>query len=162
MRTLHRLALTLAATLSLFAAPAPACPNCKEAAASALEDGDDPYREARAYNQSLYFMLAVPYTLAGFAITQSGPTHYAARRLVCSAATLLRRLASRRTAGNSTRAATIHPVTPSASTSPRLTSPRWLATISVPNPSTVVSADTAIPWPVVAARVYDRRRPRAR
>src|SRR5438046_3096847 len=66
MHTLHRLTLTLAAALSLFAAPpAAACPNCKEAAASAIDEGDDPFREARAYNQSIYFMLAVPYAIAG-------------------------------------------------------------------------------------------------
>ena len=66
MRTLYR--LTLAAALALVVvAPALACPNCKEAASSALEDGDDPYREARSYNQSIYFMLAVPYTIAGLA-----------------------------------------------------------------------------------------------
>ena len=66
MHTLHRLTLTLAAALSLFAAPpAPACPNCKEAAASAIDEGDDPYREARAYNQSIYLMVSMPYLLLG-------------------------------------------------------------------------------------------------
>ena len=55
-----------AAALGLSACPpASACPNCKEAAGSAIEDGDDPYREALAYNRSIYFMLAVPYTMAG-------------------------------------------------------------------------------------------------
>ena len=49
MRTFHRLTLTLAAALSLCAAPpAAACPNCKEAASSAIDEGDDPYREAIA------------------------------------------------------------------------------------------------------------------
>jgi hypothetical protein len=66
MRSIHTLVLTLAAGLSLFAAPAVACPNCKEAAASAIDEGDDPYREALAYNRSIYLMLAVPYTLVGF------------------------------------------------------------------------------------------------
>ena len=43
-----------------------ACPNCKEAvAASGDQSDDDPFREARAYNNSIYFMLAVPYTLLG-------------------------------------------------------------------------------------------------
>jgi hypothetical protein len=68
MRTLHRLTLTLAAAAALFAAPpAPACPNCKEAAESAIDTGDDPFREALAYNRSIYLMLAVPYTIAGVA-----------------------------------------------------------------------------------------------
>jgi hypothetical protein len=46
-------------------APALACPNCREANAAAVSDGDDPYAEARAWNRSIYFMLAVPYTLIG-------------------------------------------------------------------------------------------------
>ena len=65
MRTIHTLVLTLVAGLSLFAVPAVACPNCKEAASSAIDEGDDPYREALAYNRSIYVMLAVPYTLVG-------------------------------------------------------------------------------------------------
>jgi hypothetical protein len=32
---------------------------------SSSEDGDDPLREARAYNQSIYFMVAMPYFLLG-------------------------------------------------------------------------------------------------
>jgi hypothetical protein len=32
---------------------------------SSSEDGDDPLREARAYNQSIYFMVAMPYLLLG-------------------------------------------------------------------------------------------------
>jgi len=68
MRTLHRLTLTFAAAAALLAAaPAVACPNCKEAAESAIGDSDDPLQEARAYNRSIYLMLAVPYTIAGFA-----------------------------------------------------------------------------------------------
>ena len=43
-----------------------ACPNCKDAIANGTgEDGDDPLREARAYNASIYFMLAVPYSILG-------------------------------------------------------------------------------------------------
>jgi predicted small secreted protein len=43
-----------------------ACPNCKDAIANGTgEDGDDPLREARAYNNSIYFMLAVPYSILG-------------------------------------------------------------------------------------------------
>ena len=29
-------------------------------------ESDDPLQEARAYNRSIYLMLAVPYTLVGF------------------------------------------------------------------------------------------------
>jgi hypothetical protein len=66
MRTVQRLvyALTLAAAFGV-AAPAWACPNCKESNSAALEDGEDPLREAKAYNRSIYFMLAVPYTIVG-------------------------------------------------------------------------------------------------
>lgn len=42
------------------------CPNCKEAVAASGDPADgDPLREARAYNNSIYFMLAVPYSLLG-------------------------------------------------------------------------------------------------
>ena len=40
-----------------------ACPNCKDAIESGNGDGNDPLREARAYNNSIYFMLAVPYSI---------------------------------------------------------------------------------------------------
>jgi hypothetical protein len=33
---------------------------------SSSEDGSDPLREARAYNHSIYLMLAMPYLLVGF------------------------------------------------------------------------------------------------
>lgn len=50
--------------LLTFSPLLPACPNCKEAVAAAGDQSDDdPLREARAYNYSIYFMLAVPYTL---------------------------------------------------------------------------------------------------
>lgn len=55
--------LALAAMLSA-GVPAIACPNCKDAITSAGDD-DDPLREARAFNWSIYFMLAVPYTMLG-------------------------------------------------------------------------------------------------
>lgn len=65
---MRRLASAVVLTAILFAAaPAKACPNCKEAASAAIEEGDDPLREARAYNQSIYFMLSVPYAILGFA-----------------------------------------------------------------------------------------------
>lgn len=61
-------ALTLAAGFGL-AATTSACPLCKEAAESAVESRSqqdeysvDPLAEARAYNNSIYAMLAVPYT----------------------------------------------------------------------------------------------------
>jgi hypothetical protein len=34
-------------------------------ASAAIYVRDDPYREALAYNRSIYLMLAVPYTLVG-------------------------------------------------------------------------------------------------
>ena len=58
--------LTLVAALGA-AAPARACPLCKESASTGIDDGDDPLREARAYNRSIYLMLAVPYTIVGLA-----------------------------------------------------------------------------------------------
>ena len=58
--------LSLAFILLLAFAPVTlACPNCKEAVAASGDSDDDPYREARAYNNSIYFMLGVPYTLLG-------------------------------------------------------------------------------------------------
>jgi hypothetical protein len=68
MRTLTRTIATLTLAAAL-AAPALACPLCKEAAESAVDSSaerdynDDPMAEARAYNRSIYFMLAVPYTI---------------------------------------------------------------------------------------------------
>ncbi len=58
---------SLALLLMLAVVPAvSACPNCKEAVASAGDPSDDdPLREARAYNYSIYFMLGVAYTLLG-------------------------------------------------------------------------------------------------
>jgi hypothetical protein len=68
MRLIQRLicGLTLAVALSA-ASPAWACPLCQSTASSAIDDGDDPLREAQAYNRSIYFMLAVPYSIIGFA-----------------------------------------------------------------------------------------------
>jgi hypothetical protein len=64
-RTLFTAAFTLAAVLGA-AAPAIACPNCKEANAAGVADSDDPLAEARAWNRSIYLMLAVPYAMIGF------------------------------------------------------------------------------------------------
>jgi hypothetical protein len=64
--------LAFALTLAAFAAarPAWACPSCKETAEAAIDssadENDDPLAEARAYNRSIYFMLAVPYAIVGF------------------------------------------------------------------------------------------------
>ena len=64
---MRRTARALVLTTALFtSAPALACPNCKEAASAAIEEGDDPLREAKAYNLSIYFMLSVLYSIAGF------------------------------------------------------------------------------------------------
>jgi hypothetical protein len=41
-----------------------ACPNCREAVADS-GDGDDPMREARAYNESTYLFVSMPYLLLG-------------------------------------------------------------------------------------------------
>jgi hypothetical protein len=72
MRTIARFASALTLAAALGATPAWACPNCKESAELAIEsaaedNGDDPLAEARAYNRSIYLMLAVPYTIVGFA-----------------------------------------------------------------------------------------------
>ncbi len=57
------LVLTLLAVLAL-AVPAAACPSCREALAAGADE-DDPLREARAYNHSIYLMLGMPYLLLG-------------------------------------------------------------------------------------------------
>lgn len=64
MKTLF-LSLTLVLAL---ATPrwAQACPSCQAAAAAGAEADDDPLREARAYNDSTMFMVAVPYALLTF------------------------------------------------------------------------------------------------
>jgi hypothetical protein len=61
-RTLLTAAFTVAAILGA-AAPALACPNCKEANSAGVADSDDPLAEARAWNRSIYFMIGVPYTM---------------------------------------------------------------------------------------------------
>lgn len=55
-------ALTVAAAL-ILPLPGWSCPNCKDAVAF-VED-DDPLREARAYNRSIYLMVGMPYALVG-------------------------------------------------------------------------------------------------
>lgn len=63
---MRRIANALVLSAALFAAaPALACPNCKEAASAAIDEGDDPLREAKAYNYSIYFMLSVLYSIVG-------------------------------------------------------------------------------------------------
>jgi hypothetical protein len=62
--------LTILTILGTFApgSSVQACPNCKEAIASAGEpEDDDPLREARAYNYSIYLMVGMPYLLLGTA-----------------------------------------------------------------------------------------------
>jgi hypothetical protein len=60
--------LMLAAVLGLSAlpAPAPACPNCRDAITESdgsNPDGFDPAAQAQAYNHSIYLMLSMPYLL---------------------------------------------------------------------------------------------------
>jgi hypothetical protein len=61
-------AFAIAAACGL-ATPARACPLCKEAAESAVDSSgdqnfnDDPMAEARAYNNSIYMMIGIPYTI---------------------------------------------------------------------------------------------------
>lgn len=46
--------------------PVAACPLCKEAIENADdESGNDPLREARAWNHSIYLMVSMPYLLLG-------------------------------------------------------------------------------------------------
>jgi hypothetical protein len=51
----------------VIAQPLAACPLCKEAIENGAEDenGDDPLREARAWNRSIYLMVGMPYFLLG-------------------------------------------------------------------------------------------------
>lgn len=57
--------VVLAALAILLAAPRPAlaCPSCEAAVGAPGDTDDDPLREARAYNDSILFMVAVPYAL---------------------------------------------------------------------------------------------------
>lgn len=61
------MALLLLSLMTAVPAVATACPNCKDAVAAGTgEPGDtDPLREARAYNNSVYFMVSVPYLVLG-------------------------------------------------------------------------------------------------
>lgn len=67
MKSLHLfLAGFVLFTLLLVSRPASACPACQEAVINASgKDDDDPMREARAYNRSIYLMVAVPYCTLG-------------------------------------------------------------------------------------------------
>jgi hypothetical protein len=47
-----------------LAAPAVACPLCKEAIST--PDGDEPNNLPAAYNNSIYMMIGVPYATLGF------------------------------------------------------------------------------------------------
>jgi hypothetical protein len=65
MHPLTLVGLVLCAVL-VTARPASACPACQEAVVNASgKDDDDPLREARAYNRSIYLMVAVPYGTLG-------------------------------------------------------------------------------------------------
>jgi hypothetical protein len=53
-------------TILVVARPVLACPACQDAVINGSgKDDDDPMREARAYNQSIYLMVAVPYGTLG-------------------------------------------------------------------------------------------------
>ncbi len=67
MKRLHLVlgCLALGAVLTIVG-PVPACPNCQDAVINSTgKDDDDPMREARAYNQSIYLMVAMPYATLG-------------------------------------------------------------------------------------------------
>lgn len=60
--------LLFALILALAATPnVPACPLCKEAIPEATDGQNeyDPARQSLAYNYSIYFMLGMPFALAG-------------------------------------------------------------------------------------------------
>jgi hypothetical protein len=60
--------LLIALAMLMAAAPgAESCPLCKEAIPEASEGQNDydPVRQSLAYNYSIYFMLGVPFALAG-------------------------------------------------------------------------------------------------
>lgn len=63
---MKRIIVAAVATLALLA-PAAACPLCKESIPESSEHQTDydPQRQSLGYNYSIYFMLAVPFTLAG-------------------------------------------------------------------------------------------------
>lgn len=67
MKLLHFiLGLLVLGTVLFVAQPASACPACQDAIINGSgKDDDDPLREARAYNRSIYLMVAVPYGTLG-------------------------------------------------------------------------------------------------
>jgi len=65
MKRFPLLLLTALACCVLLADLATACPNCNDIMASNWEEGNDPLKEARAYNTSILFMLTMPYLLLG-------------------------------------------------------------------------------------------------
>lgn len=60
---MQRILLLLLLFLLVCPSVATACPYCTEVLASAGDEDDDPYREAKAYNRSILFMLTMPYLL---------------------------------------------------------------------------------------------------
>ena len=56
-------------TVAILPRTARACPACSEAVASASSDAEeadtDPRREAKAYNDSIYLMVGMPYLMLG-------------------------------------------------------------------------------------------------
>src|SRR5437762_944844 len=70
---MYRLTLLVAgfALTVVFALPstAPACPNCRDAIPASSggpdDDGFDPVQEAKAWNDSIYLFVSMPYLLLG-------------------------------------------------------------------------------------------------
>jgi hypothetical protein len=67
MKRLHfALSCLAVGTVLTVVRPAPACPSCQDAVVNSTgKADDDPMREARAYNQSIYLMVSVPYATLG-------------------------------------------------------------------------------------------------
>ncbi len=64
MKRLHLAFGLIAVCIFLASArPASACPACQDAIINSSDD--DPMREARAYNQSIYLMVGMPYATLG-------------------------------------------------------------------------------------------------
>lgn len=61
-----RWSILITAVLILTPASLHACPLCREAVSKTSgADDEDQYREARAYNNSIYLMVSMPYLLLG-------------------------------------------------------------------------------------------------
>jgi hypothetical protein len=65
--TMKKLLSAVLMSFALFATPAFACPLCKDAIPESADGATeaDPERQSSGYNDSIYFMLAVPAGLVG-------------------------------------------------------------------------------------------------